>query len=340
MPRSSRVRSAPCLHQLPWSAGLDALIGHTRTDPEREPPESRFSGAADDSPLPRRRRIRSPRCATARSDTPDSSSPSWASAATTSVAGSTSTARARWSTPRSTPGITLIDTADIYGDQGGSESLLGEVLEGRRDEIVLATKFGMDMDGANGPDWGARGSRRYIRLAVEASLRRLPHRLDRPVPVPRARRRHAARGDGRRARRARARGQGPVHRVVQPRGLAGRRRRLVRPRNRASPASSARRTATRSLDRTVERELTPGLRRARRRRSSRTSRSRTACSPASTGAARPRPTGTRMEDRLDSVRDRTFDRVEALETLRARARDHACSTSRSVGSPRSPPSAR
>ena len=39
--------------------------------------------------------------------------------------------------------------------------------------VVLATKFGMDMGGANGPDWGARGSRRYIRLAVEASLRRL-----------------------------------------------------------------------------------------------------------------------------------------------------------------------
>ncbi len=70
-------------------------------------------------------------------------------------------------------GITLVDTADIYGNQGGSERLLGEVLKGRRDEVVLATKFGMDMNGANGPDWGARGSRRYIRLAVEASLVRL-----------------------------------------------------------------------------------------------------------------------------------------------------------------------
>ena len=71
-------------------------------------------------------------------------------------------------------GITLLDIADIYGGHPGqSEEILGEVLEGRRDEVVLATKFGMDMRGANGPDWGARGSRRYVRTAVEASLRRL-----------------------------------------------------------------------------------------------------------------------------------------------------------------------
>ncbi len=71
-------------------------------------------------------------------------------------------------------GVTLFDTADIYGSERGlSELLLGNSLVGRRNEIVLATKFGMDMAGANGPDWGARGSRRYVRLAVEASLRRL-----------------------------------------------------------------------------------------------------------------------------------------------------------------------
>lgn len=71
-------------------------------------------------------------------------------------------------------GVTLFDTADIYGSERGlSELLMGNSLVGRRNEIVLATKFGMDMSGANGPDWGARGSRRYVRLAVEASLRRL-----------------------------------------------------------------------------------------------------------------------------------------------------------------------
>jgi aryl-alcohol dehydrogenase-like predicted oxidoreductase len=70
-------------------------------------------------------------------------------------------------------GITLFDTADVYGNCGGSETLLGKALGARRPEVIIATKFGGDMQGANGPDWGARASRRYIRIAVEASLRRL-----------------------------------------------------------------------------------------------------------------------------------------------------------------------
>src|SRR3954462_13687584 len=71
-------------------------------------------------------------------------------------------------------GITLFDTADIYGHpHGASEELLGAALQGRRDEVVVATKFGMDMEGANGPAFSARGSRRYVIRAVEASLRRL-----------------------------------------------------------------------------------------------------------------------------------------------------------------------
>ncbi|GIE89481.1 Predicted oxidoreductase [Actinoplanes regularis] len=71
-------------------------------------------------------------------------------------------------------GITLFDTADIYGTpHGSSEELLGAALKGRRDDVVLATKFGMNMEGLNGRDFGARGSRRYITRAVEASLRRL-----------------------------------------------------------------------------------------------------------------------------------------------------------------------
>ena len=69
-------------------------------------------------------------------------------------------------------GVTFFDTADTYG-LGASEELLGAALEGRRDEVVVATKFGMDMKGRNGPDHGARASRRYVRRAVEASLRRL-----------------------------------------------------------------------------------------------------------------------------------------------------------------------
>ena len=65
-------------------------------------------------------------------------------------------------------GVTFLDTADIYG-RGQSEEYLGEVLQGRRDQVVLATKFGMDMGDGKGP----RGSRAYVRQAAEASLRRL-----------------------------------------------------------------------------------------------------------------------------------------------------------------------
>jgi aryl-alcohol dehydrogenase-like predicted oxidoreductase len=65
-------------------------------------------------------------------------------------------------------GVTFFDTADSYG-RGASEDLLGQVLEGRRDQVVLATKFGMDMGDGKGP----RGSRDYILQAIEASLRRL-----------------------------------------------------------------------------------------------------------------------------------------------------------------------
>src|SRR6478609_4988859 len=87
-------------------------------------------------------------------------------------------------------GITLFDTADIYGSEpGASETMLGTALGSRREQVVVATKFGMDMQGKNGPDWGVRGSRRYVRKAVEASLRRLGtdwidlYQLHQPDPV-------------------------------------------------------------------------------------------------------------------------------------------------------------
>ncbi|WP_235734931.1 aldo/keto reductase [Nocardioides alcanivorans] len=71
-------------------------------------------------------------------------------------------------------GVTLFDTADSYGAEPGlSEIRLGKALGSRRAEVVVATKFGMDVRGANGVDFGARGSRRYVIQAVEASLRRL-----------------------------------------------------------------------------------------------------------------------------------------------------------------------
>jgi aryl-alcohol dehydrogenase-like predicted oxidoreductase len=71
-------------------------------------------------------------------------------------------------------GITLFDTAESYGGGGASERMLGEVLGRRRDQVVLATKFGgRGPDMGYGPAAGARGSRAYIRRAVTESLRRL-----------------------------------------------------------------------------------------------------------------------------------------------------------------------
>ncbi len=82
-------------------------------------------------------------------------------------------------------GITLFDTADAYGNRGGSEDHLGQVLGARRKDIVLATKFALPMDDA---ETLKGGSRRYIMSAVEASLRRLRtdwidlYQLHRPDP--------------------------------------------------------------------------------------------------------------------------------------------------------------
>ena len=86
-------------------------------------------------------------------------------------------------------GITLFDTADVYGNKGGSETLMGDILGSRRKDIVLATKFALPMD-ADGKDKGA--SRTYIMRAVEASLKRLKtdwidlyqqHRPDSLTPI-------------------------------------------------------------------------------------------------------------------------------------------------------------
>jgi len=72
-------------------------------------------------------------------------------------------------------GITFFDGADIYGAEPGlSETFMGVALRGRRDQVVLSTKFGhQGAQAAGAADWGPKGARRYIRHAVEASLRRL-----------------------------------------------------------------------------------------------------------------------------------------------------------------------
>lgn len=87
-------------------------------------------------------------------------------------------------------GITFIDTADVYG-AGSNEELVGRLLKERRDEIQLATKFGIEGNAANGYT-GVRGDAPYVRHAAEASLRRLDtdvidlyylHRRDLRVPI-------------------------------------------------------------------------------------------------------------------------------------------------------------
>lgn len=86
-------------------------------------------------------------------------------------------------------GVTVFDTADVYGKRGGSETILGEALGARRKDVVLITKFGVAMD-----DEGRLkgGSAAYVRRAVEASLKRLKtdwidlyyyHRPDPGTPI-------------------------------------------------------------------------------------------------------------------------------------------------------------
>ena len=113
--------------------------------------------------------------------------------------------------------------------------MLGKALAGRRDDAVIGTKFGMDMRGANGNDFGARGLpplHHQGRRGVAAPAR---HGLDRPLPVPHPGPADAHRGDPRGPRRARHQRQGPLHRPLQPGRLADRRGRIRGPRPRRSP---------------------------------------------------------------------------------------------------------
>jgi aryl-alcohol dehydrogenase-like predicted oxidoreductase len=92
-------------------------------------------------------------------------------------------------------GSAFFDTADVYG-MGASEELLGAAIRGRRDDVIVASKFGMDVQGINGPVsaevGGRRGSAAYVRASVDASLRRLGtdridlyqyHTPDRETPI-------------------------------------------------------------------------------------------------------------------------------------------------------------
>ena len=148
-------------------------------------------------------------------------------------------------------GINFVDTADMYS-AGESEQIVGKALRGRRDDVVLATKVHFPM--GEGPNRGGN-SRRWILKAVEESLRRLEHRLDRPLPDPPSRPHHRHRGDALGAHRPRAPGQDPRLRLLDVPGRGDRRgaprRRASRPRPLAHRAAAVLDPGPRDRDRRV-----------------------------------------------------------------------------------------
>ncbi len=208
-------------------------------------------------------------------------------------------------------GVTLLDTADIYGNRGGSEQLLGEVLEGRRDRVLLATKFGGDM----GDGTEARGSRDYIRKAIEGSLRRLRtdyvdlyqyHTPDGVTPFEET---FAALDELVQEGKVRYVGHSNLEASqVEEIDTLARERGIARPVSAQNQYSLLRREAEEELLPTCERlgigvlpyfPLASGLLTGKYRR------------------GEPRPEGTRLSGRDGVFTDETFDRLEAVERYAA-----------------------
>ena len=204
-------------------------------------------------------------------------------------------------------GVTLFDTADVYGNGGGSEDLLGRVLEGRRDHVVLATKFGNDM----GDGTQARGSRGYIRKAIDASLRRLRtdyvdlyqyHRADGITPYEET---FGALDELVREGKVRHVGHSNFEaRTVEEIDSLAKRHGWARPVSSQNQYSLLRREAEAELLPICDRlgigvlpyfPLASGLLTGKYRR------------------GQPRPEGTRLANRDEVFSDETFDRIEALE---------------------------
>jgi aryl-alcohol dehydrogenase-like predicted oxidoreductase len=203
-------------------------------------------------------------------------------------------------------GVTLLDTADVYGDRGGSESFLGEVLEGRHDRVVLATKFGQDM----GDGTEARGSRAYIHRAIAASLQRLRtdvidlyqyHTPDNVTPFEET---FGALDELVRAGKVRYVGHSNLDATqVEEVDAICREHGFARPVSAQNQYSLLRREAEEELLPTCERlgigvlpyfPLASGLLTGKYRR------------------GEPRPEGTRLSDRESAFTDETFHRLEAL----------------------------
>jgi len=205
--------------------------------------------------------------------------------------------------------ITLFDTADVYGGKGGSESFLGEVLDGRRDSVVLATKFGGDM----GDGTEARGSRDYILKAVDASLRRLRtdyvdlyqyHTPDKVTPFAET---FGALDELVRDGKVRYVGHSNLEAAqVEEVDALAREHGWARPVSAQNRYSLLRREAEEALLPTCDRlglgvlpyfPLASGLLTGKYRRE------------------QPRPEGTRLATRDEVFTDETFDRLEALEAF-------------------------
>jgi aryl-alcohol dehydrogenase-like predicted oxidoreductase len=203
-------------------------------------------------------------------------------------------------------GITLLDTADVYGG-GASERLIGELLGDRRDRVVLATKFGMDM----GDGTEARGAPEYVRRAVRASLERLRtdridlyyyHRPDGITPLEETLGTLAELAD-----------EGTIRACGVSNVDAGQLRKAAAA---GDPRLAAVQNEYNLLDRSAEGDVLPvavelgigfipyfplasGLLSGKFHRD------------------QPPPSGTRMADRWDEVRPPMFDRIEALESFAA-----------------------
>jgi aryl-alcohol dehydrogenase-like predicted oxidoreductase len=206
-------------------------------------------------------------------------------------------------------GVTLFDTADIYGDKGGSESFLGEVLEGRRGRVLLATKFGGDM----GDGTEARGSREYIHKAIDASLARLRtdyvdlYQYHTPDNVTLFEETFGALDEVVRAGKARYVGHSNLNAAqVEEVDVICREHGFVRPVSAQNQYSLLRREPEEELLPTCERlgigvlpffPLASGLLTGKYRR------------------GEERPQGTRLADRDSVFTDETFDRLEALEAF-------------------------
>jgi aryl-alcohol dehydrogenase-like predicted oxidoreductase len=204
-------------------------------------------------------------------------------------------------------GVTLFDTADVYGNGGGSEELLGQVLEGRRDRAVLATKFGGDM----GDGTTARGSRPYVRKAVEASLGRLRtdyidlYQYHRPDGITSYEETFGALDELVQEGKVRYVGHSNFGaRDVEEVDELARRRGFPRPVSAQNQYSLLRREVEEDLLPTCERlgigvlpyfPLASGLLTGKYKRN------------------QPRPEGTRLSGRDGVFTDETFDRIEALE---------------------------